>query len=165
MLLFRLLGGVAQASPADNAKQLAGLFMQSCVQFVGNRTGLRDWAHRTGLADLPEPARAAFLHGAPGMVFDASNASGKFVLISDDAGGCSAIAALANGPALFGALEDDLRQTGIGFKLRREDDDPEEKRLQHREYAAWQGSQKWRIVAGTVRDRQGGQAMLTANPD
>jgi hypothetical protein len=157
--------GVARATPVDNARQLAGLFMQSCVQFVGNRSGLRDWAHRTSLADLPEPARAAFLQGAPGMVFDASNASGKFVLISGDAGGCSTVAELANGPALIGNLEANMRQVGIGFRLRREAEDPEEKRLQHREYAAWQGAQKWRIVVGTVRDQQGGQAMLTANPD
>jgi hypothetical protein len=156
---------LARASPADNARQLAGLFMQSCVQFVGNRTGLRDWARRTGLADLPEPARAAFLHGAPGMAFDASNPGGKFVLVSDDGGGCSTVAEMANGSVLFGILEADMRQAGIGFKLRREGEDPEEKQLQHREYAAWQGSQKWRIVAGTVRDGQGGQAMLTANPD
>jgi hypothetical protein len=155
----------ARASPADNATQLAGLFMQSCMAFVGNRTGLRDWARRTGLADLPEPARVAFLHGAPGMVFDASTPGGKFVLISDDSGGCSAVAETANGAALFGILEADMRQAGIGFKVRREAADAEEKQLQHREYGVWQGTQTWRIVAGTVRDQQGGQAMLTANPD
>lgn len=160
-----MLGGTARASPADNAIQLAGLFTQSCVQFVGNSTGLRDWAHRTGLADVPEPARAEFLHGAPGVVFDASNTTGKFVLISDDGGGCSAIAEMANGIALFGALEADMRQTGIGFRLSRDVTDPEEKQLQHREYTAWQASRRWRIITGTVRDQQGGQAMLTANPD
>jgi hypothetical protein len=164
-LLLPLSGGVARATPADNARQLAGLFMQSCVQFVGNPTGLRDWVHRTGLADLPEPARAAFLHGTPGMAFDASNPNGKFVLVSDDAGGCSTVAELANGPALFAAMEADMRQASIGFKLRREEADPEERQLQHREYAAWQGNQKWRIVVGTVRDQQGGQAMLTATSD
>jgi hypothetical protein len=158
-------GGDARASPVDNAIQLAGLFMQSCVQFVEDRTGLRDWAHRTGLADVPEPARAEFLHGAPGVVFDASNTTGKFVLISDDGGGCSAIAEMANGVALFGALEADMRQTGIGFTLSRDVTDPEEKQLQHREYTAWQATRRWRIITGTVRDQQGGQAMLTANRD
>jgi hypothetical protein len=160
-----MLGSAARASPVDNAIQLAGLFMQSCVQFVQDRTGLRDWAHRTGLADIPEPARAEFLHGAPGMVFDASNTTGKFVLISGDGGGCSAIAEMANGIALFGALEADMRRTGIGFTLSRDVADPEEKQLQHREYTAWQATRRWRIITGTVRDQQGGQAMLTANPD
>ena len=139
--------------------------MQSCMAFVGNRTSLRDWAHRMGLADLRDPARAGFLNGAPGRVFDASTPGGKFVLVSDDSGGCSAVAEMANGIALLGTLEADMRQAGIGFKLRRQAADAEEKQLQHREYAVWQGAQTWRIVAGTVRDQQGGQAMLTANPD
>ena len=160
-----LLAQVAQASPVDNATQLAGLFMQSCVQFAGDRTGLRNWARQLGLADVPEPASTAFLHDAPGMVFDASNPNGKFVVISDDAGGCSALADTANGPAVLSALEDDLRKAGIGFTPGRDVADPQEARLQHREYTASQGNRTWRIVTGTVRDRQGGRAMLTANPD
>jgi hypothetical protein len=154
----------APASPADNARQLAGLFIQSCIRFAGDRTGLRNWARLNRLADLPEPARAAFLHGASGEVFDASNSMGKFVLVSDDGGGCSAIAELADGPALFGALESYLRQAGIGFTLSRDVADPEERQVQHREYTALQGTRAWRIVTGSLRDRQGGQAMLTANP-
>jgi hypothetical protein len=139
--------------------------MQSCVRFAGDRAGLRDWARLNRLADVPEPARAAFLHGATGMAFDASNANGKFVLVSDDGGGCSAIAELADGPALFGALEADLRQAGISFTLSRDLADPEERQVQHREYIARQGNRAWRIVTGSLRDQQGGQAMLTASPD
>ena len=139
--------------------------MQGCVRFAGDSAGLRAWAHQNSLADVPEPARAAFLHGAAGMVFDASNPTGKFVLISEDAGGCSAIAETASGAALLSALEDDLRGAGIGFTQGPDVIDPQEKRLQHREYKATLGTRTWRIVAGTVRDRQGGRAMLTANPD
>jgi hypothetical protein len=160
-----LLASSAYASPADNAAQLAGLFMQGCVRFAGDSVGLRGWAHQNNLADVPEPARAAFLNGAVGTVFDASNPNGKFVLISEDAGGCSAMAEIANGPALLTALEDDLRRAGIGFTPGQDVPDPQEKQLQHREYKATLGTRTWRIVAGTVRDRQGGRAMLTANPD
>jgi hypothetical protein len=153
---------LAHAAPAENASQLAGLFMQSCVQFAGDRAGLRDWARRTGLVEVPEQARAAFLREASGMVFDASNQVGKFVLISDDAGGCSTVAELADGQAVIAALEADLRQAGISFAPGRDADDPEERQLRHREYTASTGTRTWRIVVGTVRDRQGGQAMLTA---
>jgi hypothetical protein len=163
-VLIALLACVANAAPADNAVQLAGLFMQSCVQFSGDRNALRDWARGTGLAELQEPGRTAFLHDSSGVVFDASNQAGKFVLISDDAGGCSAVAETADGPALRAALEADLRQAGIGFTPGRDADDPEERHLRHREYTASLGTRTWRIVVGTVRDRQGGQAMLTANP-
>ena len=96
------------------------------------------------------------------MVFDASNQVGKFVLISDDAGGCSTVAELADGQAVIAALEADLRQAGISFAPGRDADDPEERQLRHREYTASTGTRTWRIVVGTVRDRQGGQAMLTA---
>ena len=163
-VLIALFSSGANAAPPDNAVQLAGLFMQSCVQFSGNRSALRDWARRTGLAEVPEPARTAFLHDAPGVVFDASNQAGKFVVISEDAGGCSALAETADGPALLAALEADLRQAGIGFTPGRDADDPEEQQLRHREYTASLGARTWRIVVGTVRDRQGGQAMLTATP-
>jgi hypothetical protein len=165
LLALLLLAPIAHAATPDNATQLAGLFMQSCVQFAGDRAGLRNWMRQLDLAELPEQARNAFLHGAPGMVFDASNPSGKFVVISEDAGGCSALAAATNGAAVLKALEDDLRQAGIGFIPGPDTPDPQEAKLQHREYAASLGTRKWRIVAGTVRDQQGGRAMLTANPD
>jgi hypothetical protein len=155
----------ADDQPTVAATQLAGLFMQSCIPYAGNRAGLREWAHRNGLADLPEPARTAFLNGAPGSVFDASNANGKFVLISDDAGGCSVVAEAANGSAVLAALEDDMRRANIGFTPVQDAPDPQEPRLQHREYRASLGTRTWRIVAGTVRDQQGGRAMLTANPN
>jgi hypothetical protein len=155
----------AHAATPDNAAQLAGLFMQSCLPFAGDRVGLRNWAHQLNLAELPEQARAAFLHGAPGNVFDASNPTGKFVVISEDAGGCAVLAANASGPAVVKALEDDLRQASIGFAPGPDAPDPQVKQLQHREYAASLGTRKWRIVASTVRDQQGGRAMLTANPD
>jgi hypothetical protein len=156
---------LAHAAAPDNAAQLAGLFMQSCVAFAGDRTGLRSWARQLNLAEVPEPARAAFLHGAAGVVFDASNPMGKFVVISDDAGGCSALAATANGAEVVRSLEDDFRQSGIGFTPGPDTTDPQEARVQHREYAASLGARKWRIVTGTVRDQQGGRAMLTANPN
>ena len=160
-----LLTPAAQAAPPDNASQLAGLFMQSCVPFAGDHTALRDWAHQLRLAEVPEPARATFLHGASGVVFDASTPGSKFVVISDDAGGCSVLAAAANGPDVLQALEDDLRQAGISVSAGADTTDPQAAELQHRDYTASLGTRKWRIVASTVRDQQGGRAMLTANPD
>jgi hypothetical protein len=45
--------------------------MQSCNAFVGNPKGLRDWAAAAALPSLPTGGEQAFLHGAPGRVFDA----------------------------------------------------------------------------------------------
>ncbi len=161
-----LLAPTAYAATADSATQLAGLFMQSCVPFAGDHTALRDWAHQLGLAEVPEPARAAFLHGAPGMVFDASNPAGKFVVISDDAGGCSVLAATANGPDVLKALEDDLHQAGISLHTRRGHRRSKSKRICGISTTPPPSAHgNGEIVAGTVRDQQGGRAMLTANPD
>ena len=41
--------------------------------------------------------------------------------------------------------------------------DPEEKALKHREYQASQGDRGWLLLVSTVKDPEGGQAMLTAN--
>ena len=104
MCMVAIGGMVALTAPAGAdeppnvaAKQVAGLFMQSCVQFAGDRDGLRGWARKTGLNALPAEAQDRFLYGLPGVVFDASNKEGKFVLVSEDAGSCSTLAEMANG--------------------------------------------------------------------
>ena len=76
------------AASAGAADELAGLFIQGCLPFAGNAPALRDWAKRTRIPAVPEQARAAFLHGAPGQAFDASAAEAKLVLVSSDDGLC-----------------------------------------------------------------------------
>ena len=61
---------------ADQAAQIAGLFMQSCVQYAGNPTALRAWAGREKLVMAQQAEADEFLDGLPGVVFDASNAWG-----------------------------------------------------------------------------------------
>ncbi len=152
------------ASPAeDAATDLTALFMQSCDRFVGDPQGLRDWAAAAGLHTLTPEGEQGFLQGAPGRVFDASDATGKFVVVSGDAGACSAIAQTADGAAVAEDLEQSLRAAGITFALTREQDDSVEKSLHHRDYVASKGTLQWQILVGTVRDRPG-TAMLTAVP-
>jgi hypothetical protein len=155
--------GLAASPAQDSATDLVGLFMQSCNAFVGNPKGLRDWAATAGLQALPPGGEQAFLHGAPGHVFDASDATGKFVVVSGDSGACSAIAETADGSALVDDLEQLLRAAGIAFTLMREQDDSVEKSLYHRDYVASKDTLKWQILVGTVRDKPG-TAMLTAAP-
>jgi hypothetical protein len=153
----------AEDPPVINAKQVAGLFMQSCIQFAGNTDGLRDWAKKTGLKALPPEAQDQFLYGLPGVVFDASNKDGKFVLVSEDGGSCSAIAETASGDSVITDLEQDLSDAKISFKVTLEKNDTEEKALKHREYMATQGDRGWLLLVSTVKDPTGGQVMLTAN--
>jgi hypothetical protein len=164
------IGGIvaatfARAEDPQNvtAKQAAGLFMQSCIQFAGNKDGVRDWARKTGLKELPPAVQDRFLYGLPGVVFDASNKDGKFVLVSEDGGSCSVVAEMASGDALISNLEQDLKEAKISFKMTAEKPDTEEKSLNHREYQASQGDRSWLLLVSTVKDPAGGQVMLTAN--
>jgi hypothetical protein len=161
------LGSTAGADDPPNvaAKQVAGLFVQSCIRFAGDKEGLRGWAKKTGLKTLPATVQDRFLYGLPGVVFDASNKDGKFVLVSEDGGSCSVVAEMANGPVVITNLEQDLNDAKITFKVTAEKADSEEKTLNHREYQASQGDRGWLLLVSTVKDPLGGQVMLTANSD
>ncbi len=165
------LAAVAQGAPAANpadtnaAAQIVGLFMQSCVRFAGDATGLRAWAaHASGMQLLPAEAQQAFLYGLPGEVFDASTKAGKLVLISENSGACSAMAESANGPDVVKTLEQVMQQAHIDVTMTREDDDAQEKTLHHREYSASQGNRKWEMLVSTVKGDAPGEVMLTTSP-
>jgi hypothetical protein len=144
---------------------MAGLFIQGCLPFVGNPPALRRWAGQNGLPAVAEQARSAFLHGAPGQVFNASTSEGKLVLVSSDDGLCSVVAdKLVQQPAAEG-LEAGLRQAGLAFRLVIERDDAHLNDIHDREYLATKDGRGWRILLATVKDPEGGKAMLTAGPE
>jgi len=143
--------------------QVSGLFMQSCLQFAGDKDGLRQWARKIALPELPAAIRDRFLYGRPGFVFDASNKDGKFVLVSEDGGSCSVIAQRASGARTVHDFEKNMSEASISFSMTAEKRDPEERRLRHREYVASKGARSWLLSISTVEGEAGGQVMLTAN--
>jgi hypothetical protein len=153
--------GVSAGSP----QELVGVFIQGCLPFAGNAPALRDWASRTGLPPVPEPARSAFLHGASGQAFDASAAATKLVLVSSDDGICSAVTDQAQQQLVADALEAGFRQAGLAFRLVIERDDARVNAIHDREYLATRDKRGWRVLAATVQGDQGGEAMLTAAPE
>ncbi len=171
-MLLLLLGvvvpvglSVPVAAQAGAAEELAGLFIQGCLPFVGAPAALRDWAKRAGLRSVPEQALSAFLHGAPGQAFDASAAEAKLVLVSSDDGICSAVTNQATQQAVSNALEVGFRQAGLTFRLVIERDDARVGTIHDREYLATRKNVGWRILAATVKGESGGEAMLTAGPE
>jgi hypothetical protein len=162
LLYLLLVSPAAIAAPPD---ELAGLFVQACLPFAGRPQALRQWAARAGLPGVPDPARTAFLHGAPGKVFDASNDQGKFALLSSDDGLCAAVTDHAADQQTISAFEQLLSAAGVRFQLVAERDDQVNPKLHQREYLAAREKARWRILAATVRDREPGQAMLTAGPE
>jgi hypothetical protein len=153
------------AARAAAPEELVGLFIQGCLPFVGHPQALRDWAQRIGLPPVPDPARDAFLHGAPGQAFDASAAGVKLVLVSSDDGICSAATDQATQAQITEALEAGLHRAGLEFRLVIERDDAKLSAIHDREYLAAKNKQGWRILAATVKGDQGGEAMLTAAPE
>jgi hypothetical protein len=126
---------------------------------------LREWARHTGLPPVPEQARAAFLHGAPGQVFDGSAAEAKLVLVSSDDGLCSAVTDQATQQSVTDALEAGFQQAGLAFRLVVERDDKQIGEIHDREYLAARDKRGWRVLAATVKGDKGGEAMLTAAPE
>ena len=153
------------AASATPAEELSGLFLQACIPHAGNPAALRQWAARAKLPEVPDPARARFLNGAPGKVFDASNATGKLVLLSSDDGICAVLTDHADDQETARALQQALSNAGMKFHLVIERDDKPDPHLHHREYVAARAGRAWRILAATVRDSSPGQAMLTAAPE
>jgi hypothetical protein len=153
------------AARAGAPEELVGLFLQGCVPFAGNASALRDWAKQNGLQAVPDQARAAFLHGAPGQAFDGSTAEAKLVLVSSDDGLCSAVTDRATQPAVTDALEAGFREAGLTFRLVVERDDKQINEIHDREYLAAKDKQGWRILAAMTKGDKGGEAMLTAAPE
>lgn len=159
--------GAAGANPAPGGPEpeFIGLFVQGCMNYAGEVAALRAWASRTGLPAVPEPARAAFLHGAPGQAFDGSSDRGKFVLVSSDDGLCSVVAEHGTQQPAIDALEAGLRQAGVAFRFVIERDDAAVPVIHDREYLGTRNGRGWRILLATVKGDGGGQAMLTAAPE
>jgi hypothetical protein len=153
------------AARAGGPEELVGLFIQGCLPFAGNASALRDWAKQTGLSPVPEQARVAFLHGAPGQAFDGSASEVKLVLVSSDDGICSAVTDKATQPAVADALEAGFREAGLAFRLVIERDDKQVDAIHDREYLAAKDKRGWRVLAATVKGDKGGEAMLTAAPE
>jgi hypothetical protein len=117
------------------------------------------------LPPAQEQAREAFLHGAPGQVFDASTPQTKLVLVSSDDGLCSAVTDKSTEQQVTTALEAGLHRAGLAFRLVIERDDQTIKAIHDREYLVAKDKRGWRVLAATVKGEQGGEAMLTAAPE
>ncbi len=156
---------VPVAAFAGPAEDLSALFLQSCMPYAGHPAALRQWAERMKLPEVPDPARAAFLSGAPGKVFDATSAVGKFAVLSSDDGICAVVTDRAGDSETAQSLERAFTEASVRFRLVIERNDKANPKLHHREYLAERNGTAWRILAATVRDSVPGQAMLTAAPE
>lgn len=143
---------------------MSALFVRTCLPYAGKPAALRHWAAAAHLPLAPEPARAAFLLGAPGQVFDATTPAGKLVLVSSDDGICSVIAERAVDRDVAAAFMSEVRVTGLTLRGVADRNDPVDPSLHHREYIAERAHRTWRVLLATRGDGEPDRAMLTAAP-
>ena len=162
--LVRPAAAEDRAPVEENAKQAVGLFLRSCVEFSGDRDGLREWIRKSGFPQIRDKGAEIFLYGLPGSVYDASANGTKLVLVTEDNGSCSAFAPLADGAIVLSELERILRDSRVKLDITADKSDSRENKLRHREYKATGAKREWQMLVSTVSDPAGGEAMLTANP-
>ena len=85
--------------------------------------------------------------------------------MSSDDGICSAVTNQVAQSAAINALEDDLRSSGVRFRMVIERDDKSIPEIHDREYLATKDGRSWRILLATVNGEKGGQAMVTGAPE
>ena len=96
-----------------NAKQVAGLFMQSCLTFAGDKNACAIGPRRPASRSCRPTCRIVSSTVCRESSFDASNKDGKFVLVSEDGGSCSVVAETASGTGVIADLEQDLNDAKI----------------------------------------------------
>jgi hypothetical protein len=83
----------AQLIPNSQSAQAVGLFIQTCIPFSEDASGLRKWATDRQLSRLSGELATAFLGDVgKGQAFSASNSTGRYVLLSYDNGTCRVVA-------------------------------------------------------------------------
>ena len=148
---------LAAAPVGNESAQLSGLFVQACI-LQPNAHAMRMWAAAHDLKPLPGDVQGQFLGGAAGVAYDASDASGKFVLAIRDNSNCATFADHARQDELVGDLEPLLKQAGATWTVEQDAPDPENNGLRERTYALILGGQPYRLLVGTSDDN--GRAML-----
>lgn len=82
---------------ADPAREVVGLFVQSCLKYVEDPQELRTWIEAVPqLRKLSQSQAQAFLDGKGGDVWSASNDAGLFALVVFNDDTCSVMAQYAS---------------------------------------------------------------------
>lgn len=107
--------GGAQPTP-NGADQLVGLFGATCLHFSGDTAGMRKFLTQESAPVMPDPARAAFLAGRTGQVFDVSVPNVNLALVSLDDGGCEAVVEHANPSEIVPVLQQSAAEAHVSVQ-------------------------------------------------
>jgi hypothetical protein len=138
LLALCTAGNAQQTAPPPDpdmgARQIVGLFTQACVAQYGDIAAVRAWLDDRHVPHMPDQGAVHFLAGKAGIVYDASNPTGRYGVTTLDNGVCDAFAETAQAPEVIDVLEKTLKaqkSTVIRLGDRRESKDS---RLHHYDY-------------------------------
>jgi len=138
------------APPANGADQVVGLFGATCLQFPGNPQGVRGWLKQQGAPAMPDQARAAFLAGRAGQVFDVSLPGVNLALVSLDDGGCEAVVEKANPAEALNTLQQSARDAHATLTPLGAQSDAGPNGVQHTAYALTVGARTMHVLVATA---------------
>jgi hypothetical protein len=148
-----------------SAVQTGGLFIQTCVRFSGDKDGLRQFLADKHMPVMNSAGSGYFLDdGRSGVVYDASNRSGRLAVVSHDDGSCTATSESADGDTAVGAVESFLRDSHIAFKLTGDHPNAHATAVRERSFDASFGPRRWQLVLGTSSAPRRMHAIFTASP-
>ncbi len=159
-------GGAAppgQGQPVGSgAEELVGLFGATCLHFAGDPAGVRGFLTQQGVPAMPAQARAAFLAGRAGQVFDASEPGVNLAVVSLDDGGCEAVVEKANPAEVTSALQKAARDAGTPLTDLGSQADSAPGGVHHEAYALTESGKQMHILVSTASAPP--QAVLTMAP-
>jgi hypothetical protein len=157
-------GNAQQTAPPPDpdmgAKQIVGLFTQACVVQYGDIAAVRAWLDDCHVPHMPDQGAVHFLAGKAGIVYDASNPTGRYGVTTLDNGVCDAFAETAQASEVIDVLEKTLKaQKSTVIRL---DDHPESKdsRLHHYDYLIIHDGVNYDLVASVSDATQTLQAQI-----
>jgi hypothetical protein len=167
-----LLGLCLPAGPAraasDQAREVVGLFVQSCLKHVEDPADLQEWIRATPqLRKFPPEHAQAFLEGKRGDVWSAENKAGLFALVVFADHSCSVIAQQASADQVSLVFEDYVRRRAL--PLNRIGDKKDFVRGIDQRVETWRtsgGDFPYEVVVTTSKSlRADAQAILTTLPN
>jgi hypothetical protein len=150
VLNMGIFASAIATSAADldtGAGQIVGLFMQACVPQYGDILAVRNYLEDHKVPHMPDEGAVHFLKGRSGIVYDASNRTGRYGVTTLDNGVCDAFAETAKPSDAVGFLEASLKSKGLTVIRLKDYVDPRETRLHHYDYLIVRDGVTYDLVA------------------
>lgn len=135
------------ADPDKGAGQIVGLFMQACLPQHGDIQAVRSWLEDHKIPHMPDAGARVFLNDRSGIVYDASNASGRYGVAALDDGICEVFAETAKAADVISFLESSLKSQGLTVIRLKDYPEPRDTRLHQYMYLIVRDGTNYDLVA------------------